>query len=78
MKEDLSLYGNELNYFTTFFKWVAVQENTSYRSDQWILTPGHIIGYMVMLYPSCILISHIGPSKWLPSCEVRLTGLDPP
>ena len=25
MKEDLSLYGNELNYFTTFFKY----ENTN-------------------------------------------------
>lgn len=23
MKEDLGLYGNELNYFTTFFKWVG-------------------------------------------------------
>lgn len=22
MKEDLHLYGNELNYFTTFFKYV--------------------------------------------------------
>lgn len=28
------------------------------------------IGYMVMLYPSCVLISHIGPSRWLPTCEV--------
>ncbi|KAJ5733589.1 Major facilitator superfamily domain general substrate transporter [Penicillium malachiteum] len=28
------------------------------------------IGYMVMLYPSCIIISHIGPSVWLPACEV--------
>ncbi|KAJ3952755.1 hypothetical protein N0V92_010787 [Colletotrichum tropicale] len=48
MKEDLSLFGNELNYFTTFFN----------------------IGYMIMLYPSCIIISHFGPSKWLPACEV--------
>ncbi|KAF6804408.1 major facilitator superfamily transporter [Colletotrichum sojae] len=48
MKEDLSLYGNELNYFTTFFN----------------------IGYMIMLYPSCIIISHFGPSKWLPGCEL--------
>jgi len=23
MQEDLSLYGNQLNYFTTFFKYVA-------------------------------------------------------
>ena len=28
------------------------------------------IGYMIMLYPSCIIISHIGPSIWLPACEV--------
>lgn len=28
------------------------------------------IGYMIMLYPSCIIISHFGPSKWLPACEV--------
>ncbi|PSN68709.1 major facilitator superfamily transporter [Corynespora cassiicola Philippines] len=48
MKEDLNLYGNELNYFTTFFN----------------------IGYMVMLYPSCIIISHFGPSTWLPACEL--------
>ncbi|KAF2119050.1 major facilitator superfamily transporter [Lophiotrema nucula] len=48
MQEDLKLYGNELNYFTTFFN----------------------IGYMIMLWPSCVLISHIGPSKWLPACEV--------
>ena len=48
MKEDLKLYGNELNYFTTYFN----------------------IGYMVMLYPSCIIISHLGPEKWLPGCEV--------
>ncbi|KAF4844413.1 Pantothenate transporter FEN2 [Colletotrichum siamense] len=48
MKEDLSLFGNELNYFTTFFN----------------------IGYMIMLYPSCIIISHFGPSKWLPACEL--------
>lgn len=26
---------------------------------------------MVMLYPSCILISYIGPSQWLPTAEVR-------
>ncbi|OJJ31658.1 hypothetical protein ASPWEDRAFT_54770 [Aspergillus wentii DTO 134E9] len=48
MEDDLQLYGNELNYFTTFFN----------------------IGYMVMLYPSCIIVSHIGPSIWLPACEV--------
>ncbi|KAL2844577.1 major facilitator superfamily domain-containing protein [Aspergillus pseudoustus] len=48
MKEDLQLYGNELNYFTTY----------------------HNIGYMVMLFPSCILISYFGPSIWLPACEV--------
>ncbi|RAH67697.1 MFS general substrate transporter [Aspergillus aculeatinus CBS 121060] len=48
MQTDLKLYGNELNYFTTFFN----------------------IGYMVMLYPSCIIISHIGPAIWLPTCEV--------
>ncbi|RDW87228.1 MFS transporter-15 [Coleophoma crateriformis] len=28
------------------------------------------IGYMVMLYPSCIIVSHIGPSNWLPTCEI--------
>ncbi|TXT10872.1 hypothetical protein VHUM_02377 [Vanrija humicola] len=27
-------------------------------------------GYIVMLYPSCILISHVGPSVWLPGCEL--------
>lgn len=48
MKEDLKLYGNELNYFTTYFN----------------------IGYMVMLYISCITISYIGPSVSLPACEV--------
>ncbi|SPB49581.1 unnamed protein product [Aspergillus niger] len=48
METDLELYGNEYNYFTTFFN----------------------IGYMIMLYPSCIIISHIGPSIWLPACEV--------
>ncbi|KAK7746405.1 hypothetical protein SLS53_002364 [Cytospora paraplurivora] len=48
MQEDLHLYGNELNYFTTFFN----------------------IGYMVMLWPSCIIISHIGPEKWLPTAEI--------
>ncbi|KAL4946313.1 hypothetical protein BDV06DRAFT_234655 [Aspergillus oleicola] len=48
MQDDLKLYSNELNYFTTYFN----------------------IGYMVMLFPSCILISYIGPSIWLPTCEV--------
>ncbi|KAL4745050.1 hypothetical protein BDW72DRAFT_199017 [Aspergillus terricola var. indicus] len=48
MQEDLKLYGNELNYFTTYFN----------------------IGYMVMLFPSCVLVSYIGPSIWLPACEV--------
>ncbi|KAL4904226.1 hypothetical protein BDW74DRAFT_179313 [Aspergillus multicolor] len=48
MQDDLKLYGNELNYFTTYFN----------------------IGYMVMLFPSCILVSYIGPSVWLPACEV--------
>lgn len=33
------------------------------------------IGYMVMLYPSCILISHIGPSRWLPTCEASFTPM---
>ncbi|KJR86226.1 uncharacterized protein SPSK_02262 [Sporothrix schenckii 1099-18] len=28
------------------------------------------IGYMVMLYPSCIIVSHFGPHRWLPACEV--------
>ncbi|PWY92329.1 MFS general substrate transporter [Aspergillus heteromorphus CBS 117.55] len=28
------------------------------------------IGYMVMLYPSCVIISHVGPSVWLPTCEI--------
>ena len=23
-----------------------------------------------MLYPSCVIISHVGPSYWLPFCEV--------
>ncbi|KAL1408544.1 hypothetical protein Q8F55_005356 [Vanrija albida] len=27
-------------------------------------------GYIVMLYPSCVLISHVGPSIWLPGCEL--------
>ncbi|GAD96129.1 hypothetical protein NECHADRAFT_87447, partial [Paecilomyces variotii No. 5] len=48
MKEDLHLYGNELNYFTTYFN----------------------IGYMIMLYPSCIITSYVGPSVWLPLSEV--------
>ncbi|KAJ4299366.1 hypothetical protein N0V90_004611 [Kalmusia sp. IMI 367209] len=48
MQEDLKLFGNELNYFTTYFN----------------------IGYMVMLYLSCIIISHFGPSRWLPACEL--------
>ncbi|KAL3436391.1 major facilitator superfamily domain-containing protein [Aspergillus tetrazonus] len=48
MQDDLKLYGNELNYFTTYFN----------------------IGYVVMLFPSCILVSYIGPSIWLPACEV--------
>src|SRR3954447_8943177 len=34
------------------------------------LTDTNSIGYMIMLYPSCIIISHIGPSIWLPACEV--------
>lgn len=23
-----------------------------------------------MLFPSCIIVSHIGPGRWLPTCEV--------
>ncbi|KAH8702231.1 major facilitator superfamily domain-containing protein [Talaromyces proteolyticus] len=48
MQEDLSLFGNQLNYFTTLFS----------------------AGYIIMLYPSCVIISHFGPSKWLPTCEL--------
>ncbi|KAL4929009.1 major facilitator superfamily domain-containing protein [Aspergillus undulatus] len=48
MQGDLRIYGNELNYITTYFN----------------------IGYMIMLFPSCILVSYIGPSIWLPACEV--------
>lgn len=28
------------------------------------------VGYLVMLYPSIIIVSYIGPSYWLPTCEV--------
>ncbi|KAH8898083.1 MFS general substrate transporter [Thozetella sp. PMI_491] len=48
MQTDLKLYGNELNYFTTFFN----------------------VGYIIMLYPSSIIVSYFGPSQWLPFCEV--------
>lgn len=34
-----------------------------------MLTQGSI-GYIVMLYISCFVVSHIGPSVWLPGCEV--------
>ncbi len=27
-----------------------------------------------MLFPSCILVSYIGPSIWLPACEVNLVN----
>ncbi|CAG8139322.1 unnamed protein product [Penicillium salamii] len=65
METDLKLYGNELNYFTTFFKCVlnaSVGQNCDIDLDS--------IGYMIMLYPSCIIVSHVGPSIWLPTCEV--------
>ncbi|CAG8110034.1 unnamed protein product [Penicillium salamii] len=65
METDLKLYGNELNYFTTFFKCVlnaSVAQNCDIDLDS--------IGYMIMLYPSCIIVSHVGPSIWLPTCEV--------
>lgn len=35
------------------------------------LTWIYSIGYMIMLFPSCILVSYIGPSIWLPMCEVN-------
>jgi hypothetical protein len=28
-----------------------------------------------MLYPSCIIVSHFGPSVWLPTMEVSLEFL---
>lgn len=28
------------------------------------------IGYIVMLYISCFVVSHIGPGIWLPACEL--------
>jgi hypothetical protein len=67
MKEDLALYGNQLNFFTTYFKWVL----TAFLSRTQLLR-SYSIGYMIMLYPSCIIISHIGPSVWLPAMEVSL------
>jgi hypothetical protein len=72
MQTDLKLYGNELNYFTTYFKyassilWATLKPPSQTFTDLVLDS----IGYMVMLYPSCVLISHIGPSKWLPACEV--------
>ncbi|KAI5481261.1 MFS general substrate transporter [Pseudohyphozyma bogoriensis] len=48
MQTDLALYGNQLNYFTTYFN----------------------IGYILILYPSIIIISRIGPHWWLPSLEL--------
>lgn len=70
METDLRLYGNELNYFTTFFKYV-------FSFLQHIAIPDALnsIGYMIMLYPSCIIISHVGPSIWLPACEVSQTRI---
>jgi ACS family pantothenate transporter-like MFS transporter len=68
MKEDLALYGNQLNYFTTYFKCVL----TAFSFSNLVAERSHSIGYMIMLYPSCIIISHIGPSVWLPAMEVSL------
>lgn len=28
------------------------------------------VGYLVMLYPSTIIVSYVGPAHWLPTCEV--------
>ena len=28
------------------------------------------VGYLVMLYPSTIIVSYVGPSFWLPTCEI--------
>ena len=33
MKEDLKLYGNELNYFTTFFKYVLAGSVNARHTD---------------------------------------------
>ena len=41
------------------------------KAHQALSLTGISIGYIIMLWPSCIIISHIGPSKWLPACEVR-------
>jgi len=27
-------------------------------------------GYIIMLFPSCVIVSHYGPGKWLPTCEL--------
>jgi ACS family pantothenate transporter-like MFS transporter len=66
MKEDLHLYGNQLNYFTTYFKYLPYSQTTTRPLTNSI----HSIGYIVMLYISCFIISHIDPSIWLPSCEL--------
>ncbi|KAH6891283.1 major facilitator superfamily domain-containing protein [Thelonectria olida] len=49
----------------------GMKEELNIQGDEynWFTTYFNI-GYMIMLYPSCVLISYIGPSRWLPACEV--------
>ncbi|KAK9458945.1 major facilitator superfamily domain-containing protein [Lipomyces oligophaga] len=53
MKEDLNLYGQERNLFTTLFN----------------------VGSILGMVPSQVVLNHIRPSVYLPSCEIVWSGL---
>jgi len=65
LKEDLGLYGNELNFLTTYFKCFA-------KCAAGTIADELRIGYVFMLFPTVFIIARFGPGYWLPACEVRL------
>lgn len=67
MKEDLSLYGNELNLFTTYFKSVVTPIGLVYRTDE--------IQYW--LYDNAVPYSFYHLSVWPWPLAARLRSGDP-
>jgi hypothetical protein len=74
MKEDLGLWGNELNLYGSFslnLPWCSRLTMSSF-------TTYFNIAYCIMLIPSQIIMTYVRPSWWLPSLEVIwgvITGL---
>jgi ACS family pantothenate transporter-like MFS transporter len=81
MKEDLNMYGNELNYMDTTYRVSPLCFNryspssrrsgsTADGSALFLFDPLRKVGYAIFLIPSQVILTKVRPSYWLPALEV--------